>query len=52
MRHHVGKVANGLVPESDHDAFVEDVMEDLELMDETRLAGLGVTPEQLKKWRC
>jgi len=31
--------------------FVEDVLEDLEQMDESRLAGLGITPEQLKEWK-
>ncbi len=31
--------------------FAEDVHEDLEQMDESRLAGLGVTPKQLKFWK-
>ena len=38
------------IDESDRQAFIEDVIEDLEQMDESRLAGLGVTPEQLMKW--
>lgn len=31
--------------------FVEDVLEDLREMDESRLAGLGITPEQLREWK-
>ncbi|BBI16930.1 Uncharacterized protein NCS13_1_0735 [Neochlamydia sp. S13] len=30
--------------------FIEDVMEDLKEIDQSRLAGLGITPEQLKAW--
>jgi fido (protein-threonine AMPylation protein) len=31
--------------------FKEDILEDLEQIDESRLAGLGITPEQLKEWK-
>jgi hypothetical protein len=30
--------------------FIDDVMEDLQHIDTSRLAGLGVTPEQLREW--
>jgi hypothetical protein len=30
--------------------FIEDIKEDLVLMDESRIAGLGVSPSQLMKW--
>lgn len=42
--------AKKLVPATDLDAFIEDIFEDLEQMDESRLAGLGVTPKQLQIW--
>lgn len=40
-----------LVAAEDRKAFVEDVMEDLKEMDFSRLAGLGVTEEQLEYWQ-
>ena len=48
---YIKKSASLLVPNSQHDAFAQDVIEDLEQMDESRLAGLGVTPQQLKTWQ-
>jgi fido (protein-threonine AMPylation protein) len=51
MRKFVSAEASGRVPTMDRKEFVEDVLEDLEQMEESWLAGLGVTPEQLKKWR-
>ena len=35
----------------DQKAFLEDVHEDLEQMDESRIVGLGVTLSELKKWQ-
>ena len=40
-----------LIPENDQPAFLEDALEDLEHMDEIRMAGLGITVEQLQSWR-
>ncbi len=34
----------------DKDAFIEDVKKDLELMDPSRITGLGITPQQLEEW--
>jgi hypothetical protein len=31
--------------------FIEDVLEDLQLMDEGRIAGLGVTIDDLCRWQ-
>jgi hypothetical protein len=39
-----------LIPEKDRLAFTEDVLQDLKEIDASRLAGLGVTPDQLKEW--
>jgi hypothetical protein len=38
------------IPQSFQDAFIEDVLEDLEQIDVNRIAGLGITPEQLYEW--
>ena len=51
LQQYVKKRASRLVSDSNHDAFVEDILEDLEQMDDARLAGLGITPEQLKAWQ-
>jgi hypothetical protein len=51
LQQFVERRASQWVPDSSHEAFVEDVIEDLEQMDEGRLAGFGITPEQLKVWQ-
>jgi len=51
MRRFVEREAAGRVPTSAQPEFVDDVIEDLQQMDESRLAGLGVTPEQLNLWQ-
>ena len=38
------------IPSTDRRAFIENVKEDLNLLEPSRLAGLGVTPEQLTSW--
>ncbi len=42
--------ANALIPPEDREPFLQDLAEDLEILDEIRIAGLGVTPEQLHAW--
>lgn len=51
VRQFVWDMAHRWIPDSYQDAFMEDVIEDLEQMDENRLVGLGVTMEQLRAWR-
>lgn len=51
MQRFVEVAAGERVPEQVRDDFSQDVLEDLEQMDESRLAGLGVTVEQLVRWR-
>lgn len=51
IRRFVDAEAGRRVAEGDREDFATDVLEDLELMEESRLAGLGVTTEQLKAWR-
>lgn len=43
--------AKKIIRTDDCEAFVEDVLEDLEQMDVSRLAGLGVTQEELLSWQ-
>lgn len=43
--------AKNNITEIDRQGFIDDIMEDLEQMDESRLAGLGVTPQQLQEWQ-
>lgn len=50
IRHYISEMAKNEIPGEDRESFIEDVLEDLQQMDESRLAGLGVSPEQLKKW--
>lgn len=38
------------IKSQDHSAFFEDVLEDLEQLDPNRIAGLGITVDQLKEW--
>jgi len=51
LQQYIQRRASQLIPDTNHGAFVEDTLEDLEQMDESRLAGLGITPEQLKAWQ-
>ena len=38
------------IKEEDRKSFLEDVLEDIKEIDLSRIAGLGVTPDQLKAW--
>lgn len=50
MEKHVARMSEKLVKEKDRPFFEEDVFEDLKEMDQSRLAGLGVSLEQLHEW--
>lgn len=50
MQKYISSQVGKLVKKVDRDAFCEDLMEDLQEIDESRIAGLGVTPTQLKSW--
>lgn len=39
-----------IIPRMDQKAVIEDVLDDLDLMDASRMVGLGVTLEQLEAW--
>lgn len=38
------------IPQADREAFLNDVREDLQEMDYSRMAGLGITTDQLERW--
>jgi hypothetical protein len=39
-----------MIPEKDQTAFLKDVMEDLQEMDQSRIVGLGITTKELEEW--
>lgn len=47
---YIKQEAKSVIPKEDQKAFAEDVVEDLEQIDESRIVGLGITSEQLDKW--
>lgn len=50
MRAYVAAQANQILSEADRKEFIEDTLEDLEQIDESRIPGLGVTAEELRQW--
>lgn len=38
------------IPEEHVQEFIQDIMEDLEHMDESRIVGMGILPDQLARW--
>jgi Fic family protein len=40
-----------LVEKNDRTAFIEDLLEDLREIDQSRISGLGITSEELKSWQ-
>ena len=50
LNRYIQNEAIKLVPTEHQKAFIEDIQEDLSLMDESRLAGLGITTEEFQQW--
>jgi fido (protein-threonine AMPylation protein) len=50
IREYVSDQTLMLAKEEDRKSFFEDVMEDLKEIDQNRIAGLGITLDQLKRW--
>ena len=50
MAEYIKKETGRMIPKDDQKAFEEDVKEDLMQIDESGIAGLGVTPQQLNEW--
>lgn len=51
MQKAIKTTAQAQIPEIDRQAFVDDVLEDLEQIDEARLVGLGITVDQMLQWK-
>jgi Fic family protein len=50
MEKYIRDEALELVKEEDQSAFFEDILEDITNIDFSRVAGLGITPDQLNSW--
>ena len=50
IKKHILSQALKKVKKEDQDSFVEDVLEDLKEIDQSRIVGIGITPEQLNAW--
>lgn len=50
LEEYIKQETGKLIPKEDQKAFAEDIEEDLVQIDESRIVGLGVTPQQLNDW--
>jgi hypothetical protein len=50
MREYLVSESQKVVQEKDRSLFIEDVLEDLQEIDQSRIAGLGISPDQLTEW--
>ena len=50
MQIFIHSTADREIPSQDRAAFIEDILEDLDQIDQSRIAGLGITPQQLDSW--
>ena len=51
LRKYIAAQAEEHVKKNEQQAFLEDIQEDLEQMDESRIAGLGITVAEFKNWK-
>ncbi|MBS0620971.1 MAG: Fic family protein [Verrucomicrobia bacterium] len=52
LKEHILSTTKQQIPLEDQEDFIEDIYQDLEQMDVSRLAGLGITADQLKSWQA
>jgi hypothetical protein len=50
LKAYVQENAEKTIPEEHRKEFIQDIMEDLEQMDESRTIGMGITLDQLSRW--
>ena len=50
MKMYIDSYVERIVPANDQRAFLTDVMEDLQQIDHSRIAGLGITAKELEDW--
>jgi Fic family protein len=51
MKQFISQQISHLVKDEDREAFLEDIMEDLAEIDQSRIAGMGITDEELDFWK-
>ncbi|MCC5832774.1 MAG: Fic family protein [Chlamydiales bacterium] len=47
---YIREFAEKIIPPTDQKSFIEDVLEDLDQLDQSRIVGMGVSIEQLNTW--
>ncbi len=50
MRIYIDSQTDQFIPKKDQAAFLEDVMEDIRQMDQSRVIGTGITSKELERW--
>ncbi len=50
LRDYISSQTHKLAAKKDQKDFLNNVLEDLNEMDQSRIVGLGITPGQLEKW--
>jgi hypothetical protein len=50
MKVYIDSYIDRIIPEKNQEAVLTDVMEDLQYMDQSRIAGLGITATELDDW--
>ncbi len=50
MKEYISSQNVKFIKEEDRSSFFDDVMEDLKEIDLSRIAGLGITPDQMNAW--
>ena len=50
MKAYIDSYIDRIIPEKDQKAFLKNVMEDLEQMDQSCIVAFGVTPMELEEW--
>ncbi|MGE3954709.1 MAG: hypothetical protein AB7F31_05960 [Parachlamydiales bacterium] len=51
MGDYVREQADLLVPSKDRDEVIRVILEDISLLDTARIAGMGITPDDLRRWK-
>jgi hypothetical protein len=50
LENYISSQTRELAEKKDQKEFLNDVLEDLNEIDQSRIVGLGITPNQLEKW--
>lgn len=50
IKQYINKRTTQLIKETDRADFIQDVLEDIDALDKSRIIGLGITIDQLNSW--